>query len=170
MPSFIHDVITPGARITLQYGDVLASDISSETFARVPEGMLTNSPAFCFGHLAIYPDRVLKLLGREADAQPDARFDDLFAAGQECQDDVDGTLYPSKDEIMQRFRERHEAALSVLHGMDDSVLLKPTPDERLVERFPTIGAAVTFLFGAHAMMHLGQVSTWRRAMGLGSAF
>jgi hypothetical protein len=26
-----------------------------------------------------------------------------------------------------------------------------------------------FYFGPHVMMHLGQVSTWRRMMGLGSA-
>jgi hypothetical protein len=35
--------------------------------------------------------------------------------------------------------------------------------------FPTIGGAVNFLLVGHVQMHLGQVSTWRRVMGLGSA-
>jgi hypothetical protein len=35
--------------------------------------------------------------------------------------------------------------------------------------FPTVGGAVNFLCGGHNMMHLGQISTWRRAAGLGSA-
>jgi hypothetical protein len=33
---------------------------------------------------------------------------------------------------------------------------------------PTVGAAVNFMLGGHLQMHLGQVSAWRRAMGLGS--
>jgi hypothetical protein len=33
---------------------------------------------------------------------------------------------------------------------------------------PTIGAVANFLLSAHHMMHLGQVSAWRRAVGLGS--
>ncbi len=38
------------------------------------------------------------------------------------------------------------------------------------DRFPTLGALANFLMNNHVMMHIGQVSTWRRAMGLPSAF
>ncbi|MEY4102879.1 MAG: hypothetical protein RL461_81, partial [Planctomycetota bacterium] len=37
------------------------------------------------------------------------------------------------------------------------------------ERFPVLGQAVLFLCNNHQMMHLGQISAWRRVMGLGSA-
>ena len=40
---------------------------------------------------------------------------------------------------------------------------------RMKEMFPTVGVAVNFLVNNHVMMHLGQISTWRRLMGLGSA-
>ena len=37
--------------------------------------------------------------------------------------------------------------------------------------FPTtLGRLTKFMCCSHTMMHLGQVSMWRRAMGLGSCF
>jgi hypothetical protein len=41
---------------------------------------------------------------------------------------------------------------------------------RMKELFPTVGAAVNFLVVGHTQSHLGQISVWRRLMGLGSAF
>jgi hypothetical protein len=35
--------------------------------------------------------------------------------------------------------------------------------------FPTLGSVQTFYCGGHMMMHLGQMSAWRRMEGLGSA-
>jgi hypothetical protein len=39
----------------------------------------------------------------------------------------------------------------------------------MTERFPTLGSVHAFYCGGHIMMHLGQMSAWRRMMGLGSA-
>jgi hypothetical protein len=33
-----------------------------------------------------------------------------------------------------------------------------------------VGALVSFYLGGHVMNHVGQLSAWRRAMGLPSAF
>jgi hypothetical protein len=32
--------------------------------------------------------------------------------------------------------------------------------------FPTIGAAINFYLIGHVQVHLGQISAWRRGMGL----
>jgi hypothetical protein len=40
---------------------------------------------------------------------------------------------------------------------------------RMTELFPTLGSLYNFYVGGHMMMHLGQISTWRRMMGLGAA-
>jgi hypothetical protein len=37
------------------------------------------------------------------------------------------------------------------------------------EMFPHKGGLITFLCIGHMQMHLGQISAWRRIMGLGSA-
>jgi len=169
MPTFTQDVLTAPARLMLGYADLVAQGVPADRFARMPEGVQTNHPAFVYGHLAIYPDRMLAMIDREELAQPDERFDALFAAGEECRDDPEGTIYPPMDEILGRFRERHEAAISAIASVPDEVLYRPNPNERMASRFPTIGAAITFLLGGHAMMHLGQVSAWRRMMGLGPA-
>ena len=68
---------------------------------------------------------------------------------------------------MDRFLAGHRAVLEALRAVDDEVLGRQNPGEgRLRDMCPTIGAAVNFLMCAHTMVHLGQVSAWRRAVGL----
>jgi len=77
--------------------------------------------------------------------------------------------YPGKDAIMKRFVERYNVVASALDAADDAVFTKPNPmGGRMSEMLPTMGAAVMFLCGSHMQMHLGQISAWRRAMGMGS--
>jgi len=40
---------------------------------------------------------------------------------------------------------------------------------RMTDLFPTLGSLQSFYCGGHIMMHLGQVSAWRRMMDLGAA-
>ena len=40
---------------------------------------------------------------------------------------------------------------------------------RMTELFPTLGSMHAFYTGGHIMMHLGQISAWRRMQGLGAA-
>ena len=35
--------------------------------------------------------------------------------------------------------------------------------------FPTVGAAINFYLTGHVMMHAGQISAWRRCMGMPAA-
>jgi hypothetical protein len=165
----IGTTLVPNLRLTLGLADRLVKDIPPSLFGRMPAGVKTNSPAFCFGHLAIYPDRLLELFGRTELMDGDARFAELFEAGKECVDDPTGTVYPAMDVIMGRFRARHGVVLEVLGSVPDEVMTRENPNEKARDRFPTIGALTAFLVGGHAMMHLGQVSAWRRMHGLGSA-
>ncbi len=152
-------------RIGLGYADMLLQGVSAEQFARKPEGIDTNSPAFIFGHLAIYPDKVLERIGRADLAKPNEQFIKLFEAGEPCLDDPNA--YPSMDEIMGFFRERHAVLLETLAETDPEVFEKPNPNEEARDRFPTLGHIITFLLTSHIMMHMGQLSAWRRCVGLG---
>ena len=50
---------------TLNYARALLTDVSEDQFAHLPmEGF--NHPAFCYGHLACYPTRMLAFLGQES--------------------------------------------------------------------------------------------------------
>ncbi len=162
--------LVPMAKIALRYAQAVCNGIEADRFGRKPDGVDCNTPAWCMGHLSTYPDRVLELIGRSDLAKSDERYQALFKDGTASPDDPDGSHYPAKDEIMARFIERTEAAIEALGATDDEALSRQNPVEgRFREMCPTVGAAAGFLLGGHTMMHLGQISTWRRCMGLGSA-
>lgn len=169
------ETLVRGGRFSLRMADMLLADIRAETFARQPsfsERIIhTNHPAFVYGHLATYPAGWLTVAGLNATpgAAP-ANYAELFAAGKECRDDPDGTIYPPMDEIVATFRRVHAGALDALPALSDDQLRGPNPREgRIREMFPTLGGLMMFYMTSHMMLHLGQVSTWRRCFGLGSA-
>jgi hypothetical protein len=171
----MNDLIVTSGAVTLRYAEGLLKDIKPAQFARYPSPggvvITTNHPAFVYGHLGLYAPRVLAMVGMASagPANPDG-FEALFANGKPCLDDPAGTIYPSMDVITAHFLAGTRAALAAMPKVDEAVLARANPAEgRFREMFPTIGSAANFMLGAHGMSHLGQVSAWRRCMGLGSA-
>lgn len=173
MGEFATSIVQAG-RVPMFLAEQMLKDVKPEIFARKPSfgGQVINAnhAAFNFGHLALYPSKWLSLVGLDpAPVAPPAGFEDLFAAGKECRDDPEGTIYPSMQVITDAFFRTHKIALETLSTLDDAVLSKPNPIEnRLQQALPTVGALLTFYITVHPMLHLGQVSTWRRCFGLGS--
>ena len=158
------------ARITVGIAKALCEDIPAARFGRMVDGVHTNHPAFVLSHLLIYPDRsIFALLGRDEIAKPYERYEEIAALGKELRDDPEGTIYPGKEALLEAFVERYTLAGDVAAQTAEEVFLREQPNEKFRERFPTIGAGVVFLLGSHAMMHMGQISAWRRMIGLGSA-
>lgn len=158
----------------MSYGmaELQLKDVTPAMFARKPNlggrEIDTNHPAFVYGHLAIYPTMLMGMLGLDAAKAPKpAGFDELFSAGKPCLDDPSGTIYPAMDTIVKVFMANHRVLLDALPGVPDATFAGDNPREQSRKRFPTVGDAVGFMVGSHMMMHLGQVSAWRRCMGLG---
>jgi DinB superfamily len=168
------DSIAIGARRGRVYAESLLKDITARNFARKPSFGGTvidcNHPAFVYGHLGLYGARVLDLSGLSGSsiAAP-AGWEDLFKAGAPCRDDPEGTIYPAMDDLTAHFFKSYDAAIAALPTVGDDRFAMPNPNEKSRETFPTVGGVVGFLMGSHLMLHLGQISTWRRCMGLGSA-
>lgn len=160
-------LIASSLALTLRYAEDLVGSIPAERFCEMPTKDM-NHPAFCVGHLAIYANRVLEMTGR-ADLKIAMPFgDEHFKNGAPCV--AQDGRYPSKEVICDTFFKGWRTVLAALPSVDDAVFSRENPAEgRFKEMFPTVGGAVNFLAGGHNMMHLGQVSTWRRAAGLGSA-
>jgi hypothetical protein len=171
-------IIYPG-HTALWLAEQLLKDVTPALFARKPrfEGASgarvidANHPAFVYGHLATYPQRLLQLAGLDASApeviMPET-YAGLFGAGNECRDDADGSIYPAMAEITERFFTSYRHTLEVLSTAGDEVFARENPMEgRMKAMFPTVGPAINFMVNSHIMMHLGQVSTWRRCFGLG---
>ncbi len=163
----IIDYILKPLERTLAYAEVLAKDIPAEKFGQaVIPGC--NHPAFVFGHLSLYPARVFTMLGRSDLIVEKKGWPELFQAGVACA--ADDGRYPKKDEILAHFFQGYRSVVDTLGTTTEQALAKPNPIEgRMREIFPTVGIAVNFLCNNHIMMHLGQVSAWRRAAGLPAA-
>ena len=75
----------------------------------------------------------------------------------------DPAFFPGKAELLSRFDQAMDTAASWVEKLSDADLAKPTP-ERLQAFAPTVGN-VAILLAAHPLMHLGQFSVTRRALG-----
>ena len=160
-------MVADSLRLTLHYGEEILKSIPAERFCEIPLNDM-NHPAFCVGHLAIYANKVLEIVGRPELKVTMPFGDEHFKNGVQCV--AQDGRYPSKDVIVGAFRDAWTVVLKTLPQVSDTTMRQINPMEGgMRERFPTAGSVVNFLAGPHNMMHLGQVSTWRRAAGLGSA-
>ncbi|MBI5864519.1 MAG: DinB family protein [Planctomycetes bacterium] len=168
----IGKVLAPAARLSLGYAERLLVGLRPGQFARHarPGGteIRSNHAAFVYGHLALYPAKILAPLGQPiGDATTPPQYEALFKNGVECQDDPNGSRYPSMDEICTIFRRGYTAAIAAVEQAGDAALLAANPSGgRMGELFPTLGSMLNFYLTGHVQVHLGQVSAWRRALGL----
>lgn len=173
MARSIGNAIADSLQLSLGYGERLLAGITAENFARYasPGGQTieSNHPAFVYGHLSIYPSQILTQLGKDAAASPE-KFNEVFSKDARCADDPDGSIYPVMDEVMEHFNSGYGSVMSALREVSDDVLQQANPSGgRMTELFPTLGSLHGFYVGGHMMMHLGQLSAWRRMQQLGPA-
>lgn len=166
--------LTAPQGLLFRYAEGLLKGVPADKFARLPEGrngpIQTNHPAFIYGHLSIYPAKTLDILGHSGVITNPAGFLELFEAGKECRDDPEGTIYPPMETITAHFFNAHKTMFAKIAELTDEDLAQPHGLESdFAKSFPTRAAFAAFLVGPHAFTHIGQMSAWRRCMGLGSA-
>ncbi len=173
MSRSLGNVMADSLELSVGYAERLLKDVTPATFARFasPGGMPieSNHPAFVYGHLSLYGPRILTQLGLSGADAP-AEFDAVFSKDAKCVDDPAGSVYPAMATVTESFFGGYKAAVAALRAASDDAFQKPNPMEgRMATLFPTLGSLQTFYCGGHIMMHLGQISAWRRMMGLGAA-
>ncbi len=173
MTRSIGNIVADSLQLSVGYAERLLKGIPADRFARFAEvgGAMveSNHPAFVIGHLSLYAPKILQQIGHPAPSVPD-QFEVRFSKDAQCADDPDGDLYPPMEEIISFFLEGHRMVAGALRSTPDDVFQQPNPATgRMKELFPTIGSVQTFYCGGHMMMHLGQLSAWRRMEGLGAA-
>lgn len=173
MPN-IGPMIAASARLGLGYAERLLKDVSPDRFARFAQigdtVINSNHPAFIYGHLSLYSPRIMDGLGVDSSTfQPSEKFQQLFSKDAKCVDDPDGSIYPSMDEITAALLDGTRAAADALDAAADELFLGENANEAMRSKFPTMGAMFGFYMGGHFMLHMGQMSAWRRAEGMGPA-
>ena len=168
------DFVRPGALVVRGYAERLLTDVTPQMFARIPlvEGkMITiNHPAFVFGHLSLYPVQLAEMSGISTKGMSiPSSYVELFKMGAPCLDDPDNTIYPSMEHLTKAFFAGTDALIASLDSISEIALEQPLENPVRREKFGTVGSFLTYILLAHPQSHLGQISGWRRCMGLGPA-
>jgi len=167
IPSFA-ETVTPAIERTYGLLTGLLDGVTPDRFARMPEGVTTNHPAFILGHLSLYPTLVLEQLGVTSVAHIPSDHQALFSYEAECIDDAAGTVYPPMDEIVGQFDRVMKETIACLDTIDPAELVKAPSKPPFEGMMPTMAGVACFVLASHPIFHAGQLSAWRRCMGLGS--
>lgn len=145
----------------LKYCRLLTADLSDEqmTIQPMPE---TNHPAWILGHLAIATDSAARLLGERPACPPEWRT--KFGPGSVVV--TDRGAYPDKAELLAAIEAGHARVAEVAATVSDERLARPHGLPILKEELPTVGDLLAHLMTTHPATHLGQLSAWRRMLGL----
>ena len=170
MSRSLGQTIGDGLKLSVNYAEQLIQGVSPQSFGRLaaPGGQTidSNHPAFIFGHLALYGPKIAGMAGGQAPIVPEG-FEVVFAKGMKGGDDPDGSVYPPMHVITESFFAGYRSAEDAVTAATDEQLAQPNPLETMAEKFPTLGSMCNFMCSGHMLMHLGQLSTWRRMQGLG---
>jgi len=150
----------------LGYAEMLLADIPDE---RLAEQLLpgVNHPAWILGHLANTADSAGSMLLGTTKQLPE-EFSKKFGAGSiltSVRSD-----YPSLEELKGLLRESYTRFQGQIAAASEETLRGPTTHPRLRERLPVLQEALTFILVGHVGIHLGQLSSWRRMIGLPAMF
>ncbi len=150
-----------------RYALALLSDVTDEQFVTRPGAETSetpmNHPAWILGHVSLYHPLTVKLLACKAFDDP--ADDRLFGfRGQGPIDSIEP--YGSKQEMVDRFEAGHEAVAQVILAAPPEAFTQPPSLARWAEMYPTVEFLLPDLLLFHEGMHIGQISTWRRAAGL----
>jgi len=146
--------------LTLDYLNRLVADIPDEAITKQPSGAV-NHPAWILGHLTFSCQAIGGEIGLPAWLPDD--WKDRFGTGSTP--NKTRSDYPSKQELLAALADGRRRLETRLHGMSESEMERPLPDESHQAMFPTVGHAVLHILTSHAAVHVGQVSVWRRLAG-----
>jgi hypothetical protein len=155
--------ITNSYSLALDYLRRLVADVPEEMWARQAGGVV-NHPAWVVGHL-VYSAQAI---GGEMGLAPwlAADWADRFGTGSVPLPERE--RYPSSADLLAARAEAQRRVLGRLAELGEAALAAPLPDARHRATFPTLGHAVLHILTVHAAVHVGQVTAWRRAVGLGA--
>ena len=149
----------------VRFGQRLLSEIPDERMTEQPLPGV-NHPAWILGHLALTADGVGEMLGGKRTLP--AEWSTLFGQGSQPSSVRSG--YPSKSELLRAFEECHHRLREQAAAAGPEVLAQPPTSPRAREAFPTFKELAAFILTGHVGVHLGQLSAWRRMIGLPPTF
>ena len=143
------------------YAKVHLEDIPDDLWCRRAEATWQH-PASILAHLVCTYEFGRVSLGGEPWLPPE--WGQKFAGSAAAE--AAPSAYPPETELIAALDRERSALLAMLESATPEDLAKPVADERIRDILPTAGDMLVAMLTVHESMHLGQLSAWRRAMGL----
>ncbi len=137
------------------------ADVQPVDMVAQPNGIM-NHPSWVIGHLAFS----CQALGGEIGLSQwlPTTWGERFGTGSVPV--ADATRYDDKDDLLQILHDAQSRITRAVKQLSGSQLDEPLPDETYRILLPTVRHAITQVLIAHPSNHIGQLTIWRRAMGL----
>ncbi len=120
-----------------------------------------NHPAWILSHLNLYAGIAVDMaLGTAFEDPAEHRH------GQKSEPLADSNVYESKDVLLTAWTRLHTDGEFALTAATPEYTSRPNRLERWRTLHPTVGDMLVTLMVKHESGHLGQLSAWRRAMGM----
>ncbi|MEK6700712.1 MAG: DinB family protein [Planctomycetota bacterium] len=145
-----------------QYARRLVVDLSPAQWTAQPiAGATLNHPAWIFSHLNVYAPLCIAMARGQSFADP---IDHKF--GQRSEVSTNPSDYPHGPALLADYESLHTQTEEALVVAPPEVFAAANPLERWRAIHPTIGDMLVTLMVKHESGHLGQLSAWRRALGM----
>lgn len=155
------DLILSRFAFQLRYIEALVADIPDERMAEQPAPGL-NTPAWLLGHLSWAADFVPALLGKKPTL--DDGWTKIYGAWSKPI--PERSLYAPKDVLVATLKEAHARAAEAAKRVTPEQLAAELPNADFRALLPTIGDGLVHILTTHEATHTGQLSVWRRLVGL----
>jgi hypothetical protein len=152
-----------GYKKNMDYAAKLVADLDEEQMVMQPPGSVAvaNHPAWVLSHLNIYLPVMTALIEGRTFADPKSH-----EFGMQSKPVLDRSRYASKEQLIGEYLAGHEEVIAKLRHEGIAALERETTLERWKPIMPQVGLALPYLMLVHENTHLGQVSAWRRILGL----
>jgi hypothetical protein len=155
------DQVLSAAGLAENYRDAMLADLTDGQWTHAPAG-LPFHPASIIGHLAVVHGFTAGMLeGRQPEIP--TGWMELLAESAQARP---GAVYPGKDLLMSELKANRRRVVEWLKTATAEALARPMTHPRLKAIFPTVGALAVGAVTVHDSTHAGQLSAWRRALGL----
>jgi uncharacterized damage-inducible protein DinB len=156
-----HNGMLSAYQFQRQYLTLLVEDIPEEKMTFQPAGVV-NHPAWQLAHLAVVQDRLVQILGGKSKLDPD--WEKRFGRGSTPA--PAGAGHPTRADLLGIIDERRGEFVRLFSRLGAEELAKQPSVPGVPPLFKSLGMFLTFVMMSHESTHLGQLSVWRRAMGM----
>jgi hypothetical protein len=146
---------------SLDYLREQIADVPDELMTAQPDGV-PNHAAWTIGHLVFIAQEIGGVIGIE----PWLGEEWTRQFGPGSQPSAPGEEHIARVTLLAALQTAQAKLTTAIKALKGSELDAPFPDPAYADLFPTVRHALTQVLLGHTAFHIGQISVWRRAMGL----